>query len=75
MIIIILLVVLGMFLAKEYPKLRKGITYAALGLAVITVLHIGFNLTTSKSTVSLQSENVVVGDMNNHHHEKQQYIP
>lgn len=76
MFMILLLGVLGLILlGNANSKLRKSLAYVVLGVTAFTFVYTGLNLTTSKSSVSVQSPNVVVGDMENHHHEKQQRIP
>lgn len=75
--VVIILVILGAFwLVKENPKFKKTIAYITLGFVAITILHTVFGLTTSqKSIESNVTENVVVADIKNNQHAKQQFTP
>ena len=75
--VVIILVILGAFwLVKENPKLKKTIAYITLGFVAITILLTVFGLTTSqKSIESNVTENVVVADIKNNQHAKQQFTP
>lgn len=74
--IVIILVIFAFWLVKENPKLKKPIAYITLGFVAITILHTGFGLTASqKSIESICTENVVVADIKNNQHVKQQFTP
>ncbi|WCF05952.1 hypothetical protein NDS46_16390 [Paenibacillus thiaminolyticus] len=73
----IILSVIGIILWKTgNAKMRRAIAYTAMGLATAAFLYTASQFNTSQNnSVVVQSEGVIEGDINDHKHEKQQYVP
>lgn len=74
MLLLILIVIIGTILWKTgNAKMKKTLVFTVMGLSFIALMHtaLQFNIS-QKSSVTVQSEGVTEGDINNHKHEKQQ---
>lgn len=73
----ILVVLAGaIFWKSGSAKTKKAIVYTVAGLALVTFVHTAIQFNTwQNSSVLIQSESVSEGDMSDHKHEKQSYVP